>query len=76
MSGFMALNLDFLRALAAVRTPLLNGIMAAVTHLGEETFFMLLALLFLWCIDKRRGYYLLLVGFTGTILNQMLKITF
>ena len=34
MSGFMALNLDFLRALAAVRTPLLNGIMAAASSQG------------------------------------------
>ena len=50
--------------------------MAAVTHLGEETFFMVLALLVFWCVDKRRGYYLLLVGFAGTIVNQMLKITF
>ncbi len=76
MSAFMSLNLDFLRALAALRTPLLDTLMAAVTHLGEETFFMVLALLMFWCVDKRRGYYLLLVGFTGTIVNQMLKITF
>lgn len=76
MSAFLSLNLDFLRALAALRTPLLDTFMAAVTHLGEETFFMVLALLMFWCVDKRRGYYLLLVGFAGTIINQMLKITF
>lgn len=76
MSAFLSLNLDFLRALASIRTPLLNTLMAAVTHLGEETFFMVLALLVFWCVDKRRGYYLLLVGFAGTIANQMLKITF
>lgn len=76
MSAFLSLNLDFLRALASIRTPLLDTLMAAVTHLGEETFFMVLALLVFWCVDKRRGYYLLLVGFAGTIANQMLKITF
>ncbi len=76
MSAFMALNLDFLRALASARTPLLDTLMAAVTHLGEETFFMVLALLMFWCVDKRRGYYLLLTGFAGTIVNQALKITF
>lgn len=76
MSGFMAFNLDVLRALAALRTPLLDSFFSLVTHLGEETFFMVLALLMFWCIDKRRGYYLLLTGFAGTILNQALKITF
>lgn len=76
MSAFMALNLDFLRALAALRTPLLDTVMSTVTHLGEETFFMVLALTVFWCVDKRRGYYLLLTGFAGTLINQALKITF
>ncbi len=76
MSDFLSLNLSFLRALAALRTPLLDTLMSAVTHLGEETFFLVLALLVFWCVDKRRGYYLLLVGFAGTIINQMLKLAF
>lgn len=76
MSAFMALNLNFLRALSELRTPLLDQIFALITRLGEETFFMVLALTMFWCIDKRRGYYLLLTGFAGTILNQVLKITF
>lgn len=76
MSAFMALNLDFLRALASLRTPLLDTVLSTVTHLGEEAFFMVLALAMFWCIDKRRGYYLLLTGFAGTLINQALKITF
>ena len=35
---------------------------------------MLAALLVFWCVDKRRGYYLLTVGFVGTLINQWLKI--
>lgn len=76
MSPFMQANLDFLRALAELRTPLLDTLMALVTHLGEETLFMVIALAVFWCVDKRRGYYLLLVGFGGTVINQALKITF
>ena len=76
MSAFLSLNLDFLRALAALRTPLLDSAMAFITHFGEELVFMVAALAMYWCIDKRRGSYLLLVGFSGTILNQALKITF
>ena len=58
----------------SIRTPALDGIMSIVTRLGEETVFMLIAMLVFWCVDKRRGYYLLSVGFTGTLINQWLKI--
>ncbi len=58
----------------SIRTPVLDTVMSLITHLGEETFFMLAALLVFWCVDKRRGYYLLTVGFVGTLINQWLKI--
>lgn len=35
---------------------------------------MVAALYVFWCVDKRRGYYLLSVGFVGTLVNQWLKI--
>ncbi len=58
----------------SIRTPWLDTLMSLITRLGEETFFMLAALLVFWCVDKRRGYYLLSVGFVGTLINQCLKI--
>ena len=58
----------------SVRTPVLDALMSLVTHLGEEACFMAAALLVLWCVDKRRGYYLLTVGFAGTLASQWLKI--
>ena len=58
----------------SIRTPVLNVLMSLVTHLGEETFFMVGALFVFWCVDKRRGYYLLSVGFAGVLINQWLKI--
>ena len=57
-----------------IRTPALDAAMSLVTRPGEETFFMVAALFVFWCVDKRRGYYLLAVGFTGTLINQWLKI--
>ena len=48
--------------------------MSLVTHLGEETFFMVGSLFVFWCVDKRKGYYLLSVGFVGVLVNQWLKI--
>lgn len=58
----------------SIRTPILNVLMSQITHLGEETFFMVGALFVFWCVDKRRGYYLLSVCFGGVLVNQWLKI--
>ncbi|MBQ7832480.1 MAG: phosphatase PAP2 family protein [Lachnospiraceae bacterium] len=44
--------------------------------MGEETIFILVGLLFFWCIDKKKGYFLLSVGFVGTVINQFLKLWF
>lgn len=63
-----------LYALESIRTPWLDTVMAAITHLGEETVFMVAALVVFWCVSKRQGYYLLAVGFAGTVLNQFLKL--
>ena len=58
----------------SVRNPVLDVVMQTVTRLGEETVFMVIAMFVFWCVDKRRGYYLLTVGFLGTLINQWLKI--
>lgn len=68
--------MGFLYLLEKIRMPGLNELLLAVTKLGEETAFLVIALIVFWCVDKRRGYYLMAVGFTGTILNQILKLSF
>lgn len=69
-------DLGFLYWLEDLRNPVLNGIMQFFTYFGEELLFMVIALAVLWCVDKRTGYYLLSVGFLGTIINQFLKLWF
>ena len=66
--------MKLLYALESIRTPLLDTILGAVTHMGGELFFMVIAVTVFWCVSKRMGYYLMTVGFFGTILNQFLKI--
>ena len=66
--------MGFLYALEAIRTPLLDKLMGAVTYLGDEICFMVFAVGVFWCVSKRMGYYLMTVGFFGTILSQFLKI--
>ncbi len=68
--------MEFLYFLENLRNPVLDFIMSTVTHLGEEIIFIVLAVILLWCVDKYEGYYLLCVGFVGTQLNQLLKVTF
>ncbi len=64
----------FLRLLETVRIPILDELMLLITMLGEETFFLAAALIVFWCVDKRRGYFLMLVGFFGTIASQIMKL--
>ena len=66
--------MEFLYLLEKLRVPVLNEFFLAITTLGEETPFLALALIFFWCVDKRRGYYLMSVGFAGTIASQAMKI--
>lgn len=68
--------MDFLYFLEGIRNPVLDKIMLVVTSFGEELLFMVIAMLVLWCVNKKTGYYLLFVGFLGTQINQFLKVTF
>jgi len=68
--------MEFLRLLEGLRTPFMDTLMSLITQLGDELFFMVIAITMFWCIDKRRGYYLLSVGFVGTVINQFLKLWF
>ena len=60
--------------LEKIRFPAMDALMQTITRLGEETAFLVLALIVFWCIDKKKGYYLLAVGFLGTLSNQFLKL--
>lgn len=68
--------MEFLYLLEKIRMPILDEFMLAITTLGEETAFLVLALILFWCVDKYVGYYTLAVGFVGTITNQFLKLLF
>ena len=67
-------NLGFIRTLESLRFPLLDRIMSAITLCGGQYVFIALAMVILWCFDKKRGYFLLIAGFIGTVFCQFLKI--
>lgn len=68
--------MGFLYFLESIRVPILNEFMLLITRLGEETAFLVAALIVFWCVDKRSGYYILGVGFIGTLVNQFMKLFF
>ena len=68
--------MDFLRLLEGMRTPVISAFMSLITYCGDEIFFMVLALTVFWCVSKRDGYYILMVGFFGMVGNQFLKLLF
>ena len=68
--------MEFLRILEKLRIPVLNEFMLGITYLGDEIAFLVVALILFWCVDKRKGYFILTVGFVGTIFNQFMKLAF
>ncbi len=68
--------MEILRFFESIRNPFFDQFFGIITHLGEETFFIVIGMLFFWCINKKQGYYILSVGFLGTLANQTLKLLF
>lgn len=68
--------MEFLYFLERIRVPVLNEFMLAITTLGDEIAFLVVALVTFWCVSKKIGYYILAVGYIGTIGNQFMKLWF
>ena len=66
--------MSFLHFLENLRTSFLDAIFLVITMLGEETVFLVIALVFVWCVNKREGFYILISGLMGTLINQALKL--
>lgn len=68
--------MSFLYLLEGLRNPFCDAVFSAVTYLGSELVFMVLAVVLYWCVNKTQGLYVLSVGCLGTTLNQFLKLAF
>lgn len=68
--------MDFLYALEGIRTQPITDLMSVLTYLGTQYVFMIIAVIMLWCIDKRKAYFIFAVSLLGTIANQWLKLVF
>ena len=72
----MEFLMDMLRAIAEIRNPVFDFFFSTITHLGEETLFLAVSIVFFWCVNKREGYYILVTGLLGTVINQFGKLLF
>ena len=68
--------MQFLYFLEKIRNPVLDFLMSTITFVGGEAVFLAIAIVLIWCTEKRYGYFTLLTCFFGTVINQMLKLTF
>lgn len=68
--------MQLLYILEQLRTPAVTKALSALTYFGGVYGFMVLSIIIFWCIDKRCGYFMLSLGFLGTVINQFLKILF
>ncbi|MBC8059887.1 MAG: phosphatase PAP2 family protein [Clostridiaceae bacterium] len=68
--------MNIINFLQGFSNPILDKSFTTITMMGEETFFILFIALIFWCINKRVGYKLGFAVLSGSILNNILKITF
>jgi len=68
--------MELLKWFEGLRSPLLNDVFLILTELGEETIFLLIGIIILWCVNKRFGYRYVLTGLLGSSLNMLLKALF
>lgn len=65
-----------LKWLESIRTPWMDEVMSVLTQFGDETVFMVMGMIVLWCLNKTWGFRFMLIGLTGTAMNQLLKAIF
>ena len=68
--------MEVLYTLEQIREPWLTTLLSYLTYFGGLYGFMVLSIIVFWCIDKKCGYFMLALGFVGTVINQFLKIIF
>lgn len=68
--------MEFLEFLEKHRTPFLDKLFSAITYLGWETAFLVVALVMIWCVNKKYGFFILYCGLIGQAVSQVMKIGF
>lgn len=54
----------------------MDFLMSTITYAGGEIVFLAVAIILIWCVNKRHGFFTLLTCFFGIAINQVLKLAF
>ena len=68
--------MELLYFLEKIRTPIGDFFFQLITYFGEDVLFLALALILLWCINKKEAYYILFCGFVASLAGQFMKTLF
>ena len=70
----MSINMQILYALEKLRVPFLEYFFTGISYLGSEITAAVVVFVILWCVDKRKGYFILSNVLIGTGINQAIKL--
>ena len=73
MDQILEWGIELIAAVQVIRSPLLDAFFQGVTFLGDAEFYLLLAPIFIWCVDYRLGARLGIVFLASSYLNDLVK---
>lgn len=68
--------MDLLKIIEGIRTPIGDAFFTFLANVINEYVLIVIALVILWCVNKTKGYYVMMLTFLGMLCNQFMKIAF
>ena len=69
------MQIEIIKFIQSMISPFWDTVFQLITMTGEEQFYILIAAIIFWCVNKRFGYKLGFALLTSTIVNTALKAT-
>lgn len=73
MDPVLEWGIDVIVAIQAIRSPIFDAFFQGVTFLGDAEFYILLAPVFIWCVDYKLGARLGILLMLSSYTNEVLK---
>lgn len=68
------LQLEWIKIIQSVHSPLLDTLFQYLTMMGEESFFLVIMAFLIWAVDKKRGMRIGFMLLSGALVNTILKV--
>lgn len=72
----MDFEINIIKALQTMKSPFMTGLNNVFSFFGTEMFFMIIALILYWCVDKKFGHRFFNVYILGVAVTNALKLAF